>query len=158
MLSLEQMTPEQKLGRVLCARRFATQDDIDFTVELIKNQACGAVQLPFNEKTAERVRLFREAADYPLLIVNDMERGYPPSALPKVPMVTLAATHNPAYTQAFAAAIASEAQAAGYNGCWSPMVDILAVNGPVSVDRKAGDSPAKTLIYVPKCQKPPFGT
>ena len=137
MLTLEQMTPEQKLGRVLCARRF-TDEDIAFVLDLIKQQACGAVQVNCNR--VELIPLFRAAADYPLLIMTDMERGYPASTLPKVPMVTLAAAANPAYTQAFAAALAAEAKAAGYSGCWSPVVDILAVNGPVSVERKAGDS------------------
>ena len=41
MLTLEQMTPEQKLGRVLCFRSFIEEDDIEFALELVKNQACG---------------------------------------------------------------------------------------------------------------------
>lgn len=143
MLTLEQMTPEQKLGRVLCARRF-TEEDTAFVLELIKKEACGAIQMPFN-RASELIPLFRELADYPLLIMNDMENGYPPSVLPKIPVVTLAAAANPAYTRAFAAAIAAEAKAAGYNGCWGPVVDILAVNGPVSVARKAGDNPDAVL-------------
>ena len=110
MLNLEQMTPEQKIGRVLCARRFAEQDDIDFTLELVKNQACGCVQLPFNERTAELARLYREAADYPLRIINDMERGLPSSSLPKISLISLAACNNSDYTKAFAAAIAKEAK------------------------------------------------
>ena len=38
-LRIEDMTPEQKLGMVFCARKFGTadDDDIEFTVELIKN-------------------------------------------------------------------------------------------------------------------------
>lgn len=141
MLTLEQMTPEQKIGRVLCARRFADQEDIDFTLELVKNQACGCLQIPCKGRYRELIKMFREAADYPLLIINDMGSGFPPSTLPKVPLVSLAACKNHEYTKAFAAAIAKEAREAGYSGVWSPVVDIVQCDGPCKVSRCAGDSP-----------------
>ena len=80
MLTVGQMTPEQKIGRVMCARRFKKQEDIDFTLELVKNQACGALMLPFNARTKELARLYRTAAEYPVIIVNDMETKFPLSA------------------------------------------------------------------------------
>ena len=141
MLTLEQMTPEQKIGRVLCARRFNDEDDIAFTLELIKKEACGCLQIPCKGRMKELIKMFREAADYPLLIINDMGSGFPPSALPKVPLVSLAACKNHEYTKAFAAAIAKEAREAGYSGVWSPVVDIDQGNGPCKVSRCAGDSP-----------------
>ena len=141
MLTLEQMTPEQKIGRVLCARRFNDKDDIDFTLELVRNNACGALQLPFNDKTAELIKMFREEADYPLLIINDMERGFPLSNIPKTQLISLAAANNPEYTRAFAAHTASEAKKMGYNGCWGPIVDILRVNAPCIVSRLSSDTP-----------------
>lgn len=141
MKTLEQMTPEEKLGRVLCARRFETQEDIDFTLDLVKRGACGALQIRFNDKTREMIKTFRDAADYPIIVVNDMECGFPLSSLPSIPMVTLAACGNSEYTRIFAAAIAREAKEMGFSGCWSPVVDILAVDGPCSVARKAGDTP-----------------
>ncbi len=106
MLPLDKLTPEQKIGRILCSRNFNSKDNMDFTLELIKNQACGCLQMSYNELTDERIRKFREAADYPILIVNDMETGFPMSTLPKVPMVTLAACDNSEYTRAFGAALA----------------------------------------------------
>lgn len=36
-LRIEDMTLEQKIGMVLCARRFEEKEDIDFTLELIKS-------------------------------------------------------------------------------------------------------------------------
>ncbi len=141
MLKLAEMTPEQKIGRVLCARRFADKDDIDFTLELIKNQACGCLQVPCKPQMQELVKKFREAADYPLLIINDMGNGFPLSSLPKVSLVSLAACKNHEYTKAFAAAIAKEAREAGYSGVWSPVVDIVLDDGPCKVVRCAGDSP-----------------
>ena len=146
MLTLEQMTPEQKLGRILCCRRMYEQDDIDFTLELVKNQACGAIQMTFDDvRRPKLVKLFREAADYPVIMVNDMELGYPKSKMPKIPLSTLAAANNPAYTRTFAAALAKEAKEAGFNGCWSPIVDIVFENRPITLSRSAGDTPEAVL-------------
>ena len=44
MMDVNSMTLEQKIGMVLCARRFR-EDDIEFIKELIKNHALGSVQL-----------------------------------------------------------------------------------------------------------------
>ncbi len=140
MLTLEQMTPEQKLGRVIMSRQLGNQDDIDFTVELIKNSACGAVQMTFGPRREELIKLFRDAADYPLLMINDMEHGYPMSNLPKLPLATLAAANNPEYTRMFAAALAKEAKENGFNGCWGPVIDIILEDRPCTVSRVAGDS------------------
>lgn len=146
MLTLEQMTPEQKLGRILCCRRMYEQDDIDFTLELVKNQACGAIQMTFDDvRRPKLVKLFREAADYPVIMVNDMELGYPKSKMPKIPLSTLAAANNPAYTRTFAAALAKEAKEAGFNGCWGPVIDVILENRPITLSRSAGDTPEAVL-------------
>ena len=134
------MTVEQKLGRVLCLRHFKTQEDIDFALELVKNQACGALQIPFGKRTRELIKLFRDAAQHPVIIVNDMESKFPPSSLHPTNLVTLAAANNLDYVRAFAASVASAAREYGYNGCWSPIVDI--VRSPSgSTLRKIGDNP-----------------
>ena len=141
MLTLEQMTPEQKLGRILCCRRFREQDDIDFTLELVKNQACGALSMIFDKaRLPGLVKLFRDAADYPVIMVNDMELGYPLSPLPKISLSTLSAANNPEYIRMFAAALAKEAREAGFNGWWGPNSDISYQNRPCTFSRVAGDS------------------
>ena len=147
MIPLEQMTPEQKLGRVLCARKLSDKDNVDFTLELVKRGACGAIQMPFNENTKDLIKLFRKAADYPLLIINDMETKFPLSKLPPVPLMTLAATGNVEYIRAFAASIAKEAKEYGYSGVWSPVVDLQTGNGPCSVGRKLSDDPMVTAEF-----------
>lgn len=58
MLTIEKMTPEQKISRVMCARRFRNQEDIDFTLELVKKQACGAIMLPFNENIGVLAKIY----------------------------------------------------------------------------------------------------
>lgn len=141
MLTLEQMTPEQKLGRILCCRRFREQDDIDFTLELVKNQACGALSMIFDKaRLPGLVKLFRDAADYPVIMVNDMELGYPLSSLPKISLSTLSAANNPEYIRMFAAALAKEAKDAGFSGWWGPNSDISYQNRPCTFSRVAGDS------------------
>ena len=146
MLTIEQMTPEQKIGRVMCARRFRNQEDIDFTLELVKNQACGAIMLPFNESTKELAKMYREAAEYPVIIINDMETKFPLSESPFVPLMTLSACNDLEYVRAFAANLAKEAKECGFSGCWGPAVDIQRNSGiyGCSVGRSFTDNPENT--------------
>ena len=84
-LKLEELSVEQKLGMLLCARRCYVPEDLEVTLELIRNHAVGCVQVPTNEKTPAIMKAIREAADYPLLLIADMEQGYPRADLPKLP-------------------------------------------------------------------------
>ena len=140
MLKLEQMTPEQKLGRVLCCRRMHVPEDFEFTLELVKNQACGAIQMPWfaPDELKANIKRVRDVAPYPVLIVNDMEQGYPQSKLPKLPLGTIAAANNPEYARIFAAALAKEAKEVGFNGIWGPVIDIF---NDMQITRCAGDTP-----------------
>ena len=89
-LRIEDLSTEQKVGMLLCARSFSSEDDIAFTVELIRNHALGCVQVPFAKP--EIMARVKEAADYPILIITDMEMGFPTSQLPAVPLMTV--THH----------------------------------------------------------------
>lgn len=147
MLAIEQMTPEQKIGRVLCARRTHLPEDLEFTLELIRNEACGCVQVHINEKAPTLIEKLRAAANYPLLLINDMERGFPPAGLPQLPLITLAAA-GPQYIRAFAAATAAPAKEMGFNGCWAPVLDIMGnVENPLSIQRMAGDTPEAVTAF-----------
>lgn len=142
-LRIEEMSTEQKLGMVFCARKFdkIDDDDIEFTVELIKNHSLGCVQLPAHKKDiVERVVC---AADYPILVFNDTEQGFPTSTLPPIPLMSLAACDKDEYYRAFARAIAHEAKSAGFNGTWGPVIDVLRCDGPCSVSRHFSDDPEK---------------
>lgn len=121
-LRIEELSTEQKVGMLLCARSFRTEDDLEFTIELIRNHALGCVQVPFAKP--EIMARVKEAADYPILIVTDMEMGFPTSQLPAVPLMTLAACDNPDYFRSFARAVVADAKAAGYNGTWNPNLDL----------------------------------
>lgn len=139
-LKLEEMTIEQKIGMVMCARRF-TEEDVDFIVELVKKRALGCVQ-PYAEQT-DIIKRIVEAADYPLLVFNDTERGFPTAPTPKTPLISLAACDNEEYYKAYAKGVVHYAQEAGYNGTWGPVIDVLTGDGPCAVHRSFSDKPEK---------------
>lgn len=145
-MSYKDLTIEQKIGRVLCARPITgSKDNYDFTLELLRRGACSVVQVRVDKDAPRVIRELRAAAKQPIIIINDMETGYLPSGRKSVPLLSLAACDNRAYTRAFAAVLAKEAKADGFSGCWGPVVDILHCDAPVSISRKAGDTPEGVL-------------
>ena len=151
MLRVEDMKLEQKIGTVLCSCIiYDKKENEDFVIELIKKRACSCVRLSYkgNESIIKRLR---ETADYPLLILCDMETGSP--IREHVPMLSLLACGNLEYVRAFAAVTADDARNMGYSGCWSPVLDILEGNGPCSVARKAGDSPEGVIKFAREISK-----
>ena len=139
-LLFDELTLEQKLGMVYCARP-KTDEDIDFTVELIKKHALGCVQL--SPKKPHHMQRVREAADYPLLIICDTEKGFPTSDLPKISLMALSACNEPKYFRTFAKGVVTEAKKAGFNGTWGPVIDILDAERPASPSRKFSDDPMR---------------
>ena len=148
MLTPDKMTVEQKIGTVLCANFvYQHEGDLEFALEQIKKHAFTCVRLSANRRFPAIMKALREAADYPLLIITDMEKGFEPSGKQTVPFLSLAACDNSEYTKAFAAVTARDARAAGYSGCWGPVIDILTGDGPCSVSRKAGDTPERVTKF-----------
>ena len=142
-LKVEDLSIDQKLGMVLCARRLSNPEDLEYTLEMIRNHAIGAVQLPMKDNTKEIAAKLKEAADYPLLILCDAETGYRRCDLPKVSAMALAACGKPEYYEAFARGLVKYAREDGLNGVWAPVLDIQRVNAPCSVHRHYGDTPEK---------------
>ena len=142
-LTLEELSTEQKIGMLLCARYFHpdNEEDMAFTLELIRHHALGCVQVPFHRPDVMEQIL--ATADYPLLIINDTEMGYPKSDLPKVPLMALAACNNEEYYRVFARGVVHDSQKAGYNGTWGPVIDVLRADGPCSVHRHFSDDPVR---------------
>ena len=112
-LKLEEMTVEQKVGMVMCARRFWNDDDKNFILKLVKERALGCMQVPLWD--TEFAKKVKETADYPIILVNDAERGYPNSNRPKVPLISLSATGNKEYMRAFAKCVVADAKADAYD-------------------------------------------
>jgi len=139
-LKLEELTTEQKLGMLYCARPF-NDESLAYTLKLIRNHALGSVQVRPNRK--EFIKKIREAADYPILIICDTETGFPGSDKQPISRMALSACDRPEFYEVFAKAVATEARAAGYNGTWNPVVDVLKCNGPCKVHRHSSDDPMK---------------
>ena len=139
-LKIEEMTLEQKIGMVLCVRRFQ-EEDLEFIFELLKKRAIGCIQ--FREHQDELNKKILDAADYPILVIGDAERGFPVSDLPKIPMASLAACNSPEACRALAKGIVRDAKAAGCNGVWGPVIDVLEGDEPLGVGRKFSDDPQK---------------
>lgn len=139
-LKLKDLSVRQKLGMLYCARPH-TEADLKFTLQLIREHSLGCVQLAPQKK--EFIRKVREAADYPILIICDTETGFPTSDKQRIPLIALAACNKPEYYEVFAKAIATEARAAGFNGTWGPVIDVLKGNGPCKVHRHFSDDPLK---------------
>ena len=139
-LNIENMSLEQKIGMVFCARRFE-QEDIEFIIELIKKRALGCVQLPAHSRKI--VEQILSEADYPILVFNDTETGFPTSDLPKISLMSLAACDNEEYYEAFARGVVQDAKEAGFNGTWGPVIDVLRGDGPCKVYRHFSDRPDK---------------
>ncbi len=144
-LKLEDLTLEQKLGMVLCARRCNDPEDFKYTLELVRNHAVGSIQVSINNRTDEVIKAIREVADYPVLIINDMEAGYQKSSYPQIPALTLAATGNIEYAKSFAKGIVSSAKKDGFDGIWGPVLDIHQANAPCKISRIYGDTPESVL-------------
>ncbi len=138
LLRLEDLNTEQKIGMLLCARNFSEEKDLEYTLDLIRNHALGCVQAPYNKLWIDKIKA---VADYPILIINDMEAGYPASEFPPVNLMTLSACGKPEYLRAFARVLVADAQRAGFNGTWGPVIDILSGDGPISVPRSFSDDP-----------------
>lgn len=137
-LRIEDLSTEQKLGMLLCARRFE-ESDIEEIIEMIKNHSLGCLQLsPFNEEINKRILA---EADYPILVFNDTERKFQTSGLPSIPALALAATDNPEYYHSFARGVSCFAKEAGFTGTWGPIIDILPGDGPCAVARTFSDTP-----------------
>lgn len=142
MLKIEELSTDQKLGMLLCARcNSPDEEELQYVLGLIQNHALGCIQVGAHRPDImERIH---EAADYPILIINDTEMGFPTSDLPKVPLMTLSACNNDEYYRVFARGVVSDAKKAGYNGTWGPVVDVLRCDGPCSVRRHFSDDPER---------------
>ena len=142
-LKIEELSTQQKLGMLLCARAWGnlSQEELDFILEKIRNHALGSVQVSW--KQPELMEKIRAAADYPIIIITDMEMGCPGSELPPVPAMTLSACDKPEYYRAFARSVVSEGKKRGFNGAWSPDIDILDADGPCKVFRRLSDDPER---------------
>lgn len=137
-LKLNELTLEQKIGLVICSRGGRDSADKTFLLEMIRKKAVGGVQIGFTDGWQDFIKEIQEAADYPILLYNDMEQGFPmgqqiPSA------IALGAVNDPEIAYEAARITAIEAKAAGFNAVCGPVVDISCPGALCKVPRTFGD-------------------
>ncbi|MBR3978054.1 MAG: hypothetical protein IKJ94_00330 [Oscillospiraceae bacterium] len=124
-LRLEDLTVEQKIGQVLLGRAVVSKpENTEFALKMIKNHALCGVQIDPTPKGVEMIKMFQDAADYPLFIACDMEQGNPLGEYLIPGNFALGIVDNVEDTYNFAKATAKQAKSYGYNMMWSPVVDI----------------------------------
>ena len=119
-LNPDDLTIEQKIGQMLLARRPRSEADKAEILELIRNRKLGGIHLGSSMDTSE----YLAAADYPILVCDNMEEGFTAGELePVCPLaVSAAGTEEAAYEWAKLCAI--QAKARGFNVVFGPIVDI----------------------------------
>ena len=137
-LCLQELSLDQKLGMVIMSRGGKNAEDKAFILEMIRKRAVGGVQIAFTDGYQDFVRQIREAADYPILLYNDMERGFPKGQ--RIPSaIALGAANDPELAYEAARITAIEAKAAGVNAVCGPVVDISCPGALCKVPRTFGD-------------------
>lgn len=121
-LNLSELTIEQKIGQMLLCRRPVNAEDKKGILELIRNRCLGGIHLVY--QTKEQISEYLEAADYPLLICDNMESGFVNGKVDLPCPLAISATDNEKYAYEFARITAIQAKACGYNVVFGPVFDI----------------------------------
>ena len=137
-LKLGELTLEQKIGLVICSRGGQNDEDKAFILEMVRKKAVGGIQIAFTDGYKAFIKEIQETADYPILLYNDMERGFPKGQ--RIPSaIALGAANDPELAYEAARITAIEAKAAGFNAVCGPVVDISCPGALCKVPRTFGD-------------------
>lgn len=122
-LRLEELSTDQKLGMSIIGG--SGPEHIDYSLELIKNRSLGAIWVHPQKDGSHReiIKKVKDAADYPILIVCDMEGGYPGRSIGAQAALTF--LDDPEETYRFARSCAAMAREDGYNVVCSPVMECI---------------------------------
>lgn len=125
-IKFEELSTKQKIGLVMNAlvEKSYTQEDLDFILKLIKEHALGSVWVNRNnlENFKEIVSTIKEAADYPILIVADAEKGIGDYQIGAHNALGCTDSEELAYT--FGKVVGATAREWGYNVICNPILDL----------------------------------
>ncbi|MBR4893310.1 MAG: glycoside hydrolase family 3 protein [Clostridia bacterium] len=140
-LNLDELTLEQKIGQLICARGFCNDKDKEFILDMVKKRAVGGIQMSFHGDYKEFVHKVIETADYPILVCADMENGYPAGKFKFPYPMGIASSGDFDFAYNLGRVTAIEAKKDGVNVAWGPVLD-MAVKGAVcKIGRCFGDDP-----------------
>ena len=152
-LKLEELTPEQKVGMVMCGRIGNNGDDkvdeenLQYALDLIKNHSLGAIWVgPTFKKFDEAMRRIKEAADYPILIFTDAESGLGENLIGRHNAIGM--TGNEEYAYAFGKVTGTRARKMGYNIVCNPIIDMVSGNSMCNMTMRSmgGDKEQVTRL------------
>ncbi|MBQ8551968.1 MAG: hypothetical protein IJ428_04035 [Clostridia bacterium] len=133
-LKFEELSTAQKLGMVMAGiirplkpsdkKIYGEFDDnLEYTLELIRNHSLGAVWVPtVIDRRDEAIAKIKEAADYPILIFTDAESGLGDHLIGRHNAIGMADSEELAYT--FGKVTAITARQMGYNVVCAPILDM----------------------------------
>lgn len=126
-LNVDELSLEQKIGMVLMGTTGAPayEENHKSTIKRIKNHALGTVWVrPHDDGShVKYIKEIREAADYPVLVIMDAEKGYGKYKFGS--HMSLGFVDDVEATYKCARAYAAAAKRDGYNGICSPILDIV---------------------------------
>lgn len=122
-LNFDELTVEQKIGLVTVSS-VRKKEDFEFTLELIKKRAVGAVWIyPYSDYNHEEsMKAMRMAADYPIIFIADAEAGMGEHTIGRQNALGIADSEELAYT--FGKITAIEARRCGINVVCNPILDM----------------------------------
>ncbi len=130
-IKFEEMTLRQKLGFVhtpLFHLNCVTDEALEYVLDLIRNRSLGAIWIQWSDEpdnaalVKEHIRKVREAADYPILIVTDLENGIGEFTIGKHNAIGCTGSEEHAY--AFGRCVGATAREIGYDIVCNPILDI----------------------------------
>ncbi len=128
-LKFEELTTKQKLGLVNTAMigGKTTEEDMAFLCDLIRNRALGSVWVQWDQHwkdhtSQEFVKMVRDLADYPILIMTDAECGLYDHFAAYHNAIGRTGSEKHAY--AFGKVTAAVARKVGYNVICNPILDV----------------------------------
>lgn len=162
--TLHSMSEEEKVGQLFCVNyREGTREELDYTYSILKPGACMFRAMPL-EKALRFSTMLREAAEVPLLLAANLEKGgngiVTEGTLFASPM-EVAATDNVEMATKLARVCAAEAETVGANWSFAPIIDIdRNFRNPITNTRTFGSDPARVrdmgVAYVKELQSKGF--
>ncbi len=150
-LKFEELTLEQKIGMVTCGI-FAPGRDTQYdenAYELIRNHCMGAVWIqPGIPDFDEVMAKIKEAADYPILIIRDAERGIAPYTIGRHNALGMADDEDLAY--AFGKVTAIMARKMGNNVVCDPVIDMIDCKGICGANARSMGSDKEKVAKLAK--------
>ena len=130
-LKFEEMTTRQKLGFVhtpLYHLNACSAESVEYVKKLVKERSLGAIWIQWFDEPSrveivkEHIRSIREVADYPILIVTDLESGIEEFQVGQHNAIGCTGSEEHAY--AFGKCVGTRAREIGYDMVCNPILDI----------------------------------